>query len=315
MCSLERYIIEHYNLNDENDKETIFSLLNSVNSEAKAYKVFSCKYSASNNKFLYKIGKLVGFDFTLYRIRRKPKVRYCINCGKQLNSVNQKKFCSKKCSAEYNNPRRGKMSEKTKNKIRMTLLNDPSLTHKKLRKCIICGKEYYYKKGINTKKICSVECRKEYEKNRKQYITVDSLKRISEKARKSIQKQGDARRSKNEMLFCRLCEERFANVKHNATMFNGWDADVILTDYKVAVLWNGAWHYKQISKKTSLKQIQNRDRIKISEIKKYGYVPYIIKDMGRYSEEKVYKEFEQLKKYLEKYRGVEQLVARQSHTL
>ena len=47
-----------------------------------------------------------------------------------------------------------------------------------------------------------------------------------------------------------------------------WDADIIIHDYKIAILWNGAWHYKQISKNSSLIQIQNRDVIKINEIKK-----------------------------------------------
>ena len=31
-------------------------------------------------------------------------------------------------------------------------------------------------------------------------------------------------------------------------MFNGWDADVILPDLKIAIMWNGIWHYKQVRK-------------------------------------------------------------------
>ena len=75
-------------------------------------------------------------------------------------------------------------------------------------------------------------------------------------------------------------------------MFNGWDADIILPDYKIAVLYNGPWHYIQISKKVSLSQIQNRDKIKIEEIKKCGYIPYIIKDEGSFNKEFVEKQFE-----------------------
>lgn len=49
-------------------------------------------------------------------------------------------------------------------------------------------------------------------------------------------------------------------------MFNGWDADIIIPNIKVAVLWNGKWHYEQIKKGHSVKQVQNRDKIKLKEI-------------------------------------------------
>ena len=75
-------------------------------------------------------------------------------------------------------------------------------------------------------------------------------------------------------------------------MFNGWDADVILPDLKVAILWNGKWHYEEIMEGTSLKQIQNRDRIKLKEIRKAGYEPYVIKDMGKHNPQFVKEQFE-----------------------
>ena len=81
-------------------------------------------------------------------------------------------------------------------------------------------------------------------------------------------------------------------VEHNKPIFNGWDADVIIHDIKVAVLWNGRWHYEQIKKSQSVAQVQNRDKIKIGEIERAGYTPYVIKDMGKASEKKVNTEFE-----------------------
>lgn len=57
------------------------------------------------------------------------------------------------------------------------------------------------------------------------------------------------------------------------------------------MLWNGPWHYKKITKNHSVKQVQNRDKIKIEEIKKAGYIPYIIKDNGKYNTNKVENEF------------------------
>lgn len=83
------------------------------------------------------------------------------------------------------------------------------------------------------------------------------------------------------MYFSELCAEKF-NITTNDAIFNGWDADIILNDFKVAVLWNGPWHRKKITKKHSVAQVQNRDRIKVNEIVKKGYIPYIIEDDGKY---------------------------------
>lgn len=107
-------------------------------------------------------------------------------------------------------------------------------------------------------------------------------------------------RSKNEIAFCEKCEEYFCkeNVLHNEPIFNGWDADVILPQYKLAILWNGPWHYRKITLKHSVKQYQTRDRIKIHEIQNCGYIPYVIKDSGGYNMKKVNEEFTNLLKYL-----------------
>lgn len=107
-----------------------------------------------------------------------------------------------------------------------------------------------------------------------------------------------SRRSKNEIAFAELCVDEFKNVLTNSPIFNGWDADVIIEDLKVAILWNGIWHYKKIREKISLKQIQNRDLIKIEEIKNCGYLPYIIKDLGEHSMEKVNLEFNKFLKFV-----------------
>jgi hypothetical protein len=104
------------------------------------------------------------------------------------------------------------------------------------------------------------------------------------------------RRSKNEIYFAELCKNFFSDVKTNEAIFNGWDADVIIEDLKVAVLWNGVWHYKKITKLHSVKQTQNREYLKIKEIEKIGYKPYIIKDMGKYNPIFVKEEFDKFLK-------------------
>lgn len=102
------------------------------------------------------------------------------------------------------------------------------------------------------------------------------------------------KRSKNEIYFYELCKQKFINVKHNKNLFNGWDADIIIDDLKIAILWNGKWHYKKITENHSLKQVKNRDRIKIKEIKKCGYIPYTIKDMKSYNKKFVESKFKKL---------------------
>ena len=81
-------------------------------------------------------------------------------------------------------------------------------------------------------------------------------------------------------------------------MFNGWDADVIIEEHKIAVLWNGIWHYKKIAKKHSLIQVINRDLIKTKEIINCGYEPYVIKDLGKFNKSFVENEFLKLKAYI-----------------
>ena len=125
----------------------------------------------------------------------------------------------------------------------------------------------------------------------------DIRKSLSSKGgRKSAEKQ--VRRSKNEILFYDMCEEYFNNISHNEKIFNGWDADVIIEDIKTAVLWNGKWHCEKITKSHSLKQVKNRDKIKIKEIKNMNWKPYVIKDMGKYNPKFVEEKFNEFLKYI-----------------
>jgi len=102
------------------------------------------------------------------------------------------------------------------------------------------------------------------------------------------------KRSKNEIYFGELCKNKFNSVKFNEPIFNGWDADIIIEDLKLAVLWNGKWHYEKITEKHSVKQVQNRDKIKLSEISKCGYDYLVIKDMGKWNKKFVEGQFKDL---------------------
>lgn len=186
---------------------------------------------------------------------------------------------------------------------------------KKIAYCVDCGKELIIYKRASSKTCRCDNCRKNHIKQRRlQYrlnflnndyeihfgrkYSKESWLALHNGGCKGIQHQGDLRRSKNEIEFCKLCEEYFDNVKHNESIFNGWDADIIIEDIKFAVLWNGPWHYKQITKSHSVKQTQNRDKIKVKEIEECGWTPYIIKDMGKANKDFVKEKFNEFLKYL-----------------
>ena len=186
---------------------------------------------------------------------------------------------------------------------------------KKIAYCVDCGKELIIYKRASSKTCRCDNCRKNHIRQRRlQYrlnflnndyeihfgrkYSKESWLALHNGGCKGIQHQGDLRRSKNEIEFCKLCEEYFDNVKHNESIFNGWDADIIIEDIKFAVLWNGPWHYKQITKSHSVKQTQNRDKIKVKEIKECGWTPYIIKDMGKANKDFVKEKFDEFLKYL-----------------
>ena len=83
------------------------------------------------------------------------------------------------------------------------------------RFCIECGDKI----GIaNLEGLC----------RKHQKYSEETMEKFRNAGKKSCQIQKETRRSKNEKLFCEMCESYFQNVKHNEPIFNGWDADVIL---------------------------------------------------------------------------------------
>jgi hypothetical protein len=147
-----------------------------------------------------------------------------------------------------------------------------------LLNCNFCKKDFLSK---NYRKACSLECKKEL---------------LSLSGRKAS--QNVVKRSKAEIYFFELCKANYQNIDNNKNIFFGWDADIILHDFKIAILYNGKWHYEKITEKHSLEQVQNRDRIKIKKIIQYGYLPYIIKDIGKFNKNFVQNEFLSLQNFI-----------------
>ena len=223
---------------------------------------------------------------TRYGFFKQFKVQ-CFKCEKSfeveerefLFPQKKKYFCSRSCANTRIH------SNQTIEKIRNScqkIIKKP--TQKILNKqCLHCKKEFYKKTSI-TSVFCSIKCRSVF------YSTTGiDLARVF--GRKSALKNG--RKSKNEIYFSELCQTKFSNVLINGEiLFNGWDADVVLPDLKIAILWNGKWHYEKLAKKHSVEKVQEKDSIKEKEIEKCNYYPYIIKDMGKFNKKFVENQFE-----------------------
>lgn len=205
----------------------------------------------------------------------------CKKCDNTIitTKYKNKEFCSIKCVNDYFK----------ENKIGLYEYKLKDNTKYEINECKYCNKLYEQLKSKNSI-FCSKSCATTY-------INLNT-DRCSKGGKKSAEIQSRNRRSKNEIYFAELCEKEFNNILTNEPKFNGWDADIIIEDLKIAVMWNGKWHYEKITEKHSVKQVQNRDKIKVKEIKNKGYIPYIIKDMGKYDKEFVEKEFNKFKNML-----------------
>jgi len=250
--------------------------------------------------------------------QRKTKVIVdCANCGvpverkvSELRGDNS--FCSQSCSAQFNNQHRKETGFTTKGKTRNSICIDCGMEteisvhtpHNKAR-CENCKPIHSKKtKNVGTLILVCIDCKKYIDNPTTRKRFCDNCAHIHSVAAGIKAANSQQRRSKNEIFFAELCQEQLSNITTNEQFFvdhngNKWDADIILHDQKVAILWNGVWHYKQISKKQSLAQVQARDIIKLSVIAENNYTPYIIKDMGKYNPTFVKEEFDKFIKWLQ----------------
>ena len=190
----------------------------------------------------------------------------CIFCG---SIITNKKFCNNSCAAKFNNARRVRTEEsKLKTSTKMKgMSNKFSGVEKILRidaSCYICGKPIRIKETeVNKNHTC---------KSKSCISTASSIAgRISAAKRVS--------RSNDEIKLFNLCSDHFPNTLSNHIISDGWDADIVLPDLKIAIMWNGPWHYKQMNiSNHSLKQVQTRDKIKIDLFESLGWTVYVFED-------------------------------------
>jgi len=149
-------------------------------------------------------------------------------------------------------------------------------------KCPVCQKLWEKPFKRRQKVTCSKKCGYKWAHHSSNPNAAKNKSAASRAGRKSASVQARNRRSKNEAAFYQLCKSKWPDSLANEPMFNGWDADVIIPSLQIAVSWNGPWHYRKLAKKHSVKQVQNRDRLKKIAIENAGYQSYIIRDDGSY---------------------------------
>lgn len=115
------------------EKNKIYELLNNFKSKTEAYNYFNITPNNNGIIKLKDIANTVEFDLNVYAERRKPHIKFCLCCGKELIK-HQKKYCSHSCSSKLTTKGRV-VSNDTKEKIRKTL------TKEKIKICTICGQE------------------------------------------------------------------------------------------------------------------------------------------------------------------------------
>ena len=213
----------------------------------------------------------------------------CEYCGNLLTRYyGTGRFCNVKCARGYSTCKNRK---ETTAKLEQTLASKQKQHideyYQNPKRCIVCNQILPYKD--RSRKICrNEECR--HKINQKSGHT-GGLKSSS------IQN----RRSKHEIEFCNMCINYFGkeNILHNIQMFNGWDADIIIPKYKLAILWDGPWHFRKVTEGHNLEQVQYRDRCRIQEIRNCGYRDYIIRDDDtEYNKDIVQEEFNKLIRFI-----------------
>jgi hypothetical protein len=188
----------------------------------------------------------------------------CETCVKKLPySKRNNRFCSARCAVIFYNTNRTEVPAHIKKKIGLGLKryneSKPKYSNIYFLKCEECEKAFTHN---NRTKFCSVECRSaRYSRNGRKAAALNN------------------RRSKDEIRLFELCVAKFPSAKPNLIIQDGWDADIVIDDLRIAILWNGPWHYKDIKMVGhSLLQVQTRDRIKTDLFTRLGWTVLVYED-------------------------------------
>jgi MYM-type Zinc finger with FCS sequence motif len=199
-------------------------------------------------------------------------------------------FCSKTCASKNNTYRskrhRVKVSESLKKRYQQKLLNAEHVVldrgYYRVAKvkniCVICSKVFFHCKPLQS---CSKQCLLEISRR-------SGTKGGLTTSTSPFQKRS---RSNNERNFFQKILNLYPDALHNKRMFDGYDADIIIPSKKIAIHWNGIWHYQKVITESLLHKIQKKDELRYASIARCGYINYIIKDLGVMNKEKVDHEY------------------------
>lgn len=210
-----------------------------------------------------------------YRRRLKSSFKPCCShqCANKIN-IHRPKGTKEKISASLRK-RYNKKLEKAEHKVFSR--GCYRIAHIK-NTCIVCSKEFLH---CRKQKTCSDEC----------YFVIRQKAGKKGGSKTSSLEFHKRNRSSNEKMFFAKIKELYPDAIANKRLFNGWDADIIIPSQKLAIHWNGIWHYKPVMGNELLERVQQKDKLRYEAIKKYGYENYIIEDLGSMNKEKVIQEF------------------------
>lgn len=194
---------------------------------------------------------------------KKDIIKICPKC--EITHIKDGKFCSRKCANSHIVSQEHKI--KTSNSLRKKPIKEKSPKPDLFitTACRSCQQSFITRR-CSPRKSCSVECAK-------------ILRRIGSRKGGQSSASKMAKRSKQEIELFDMCSSYYSVVTHNERIANGWDADILIYDHKIAILWNGPWHYREMNiGNHSLKQVQNRDALKIKEFEKIGWKVKIFED-------------------------------------
>lgn len=201
-------------------------------------------------------------------------IKSCPKCSIQHEEPGR--FCSRSCANS-----RGPRTPEFKLRVSAKLSGRPSLTKDKIlvkrveTRCFICH---------------TLVTTTEKEIQRRQKMTCSAVDCIRES--RSLAGKASAakrvKRSKDEIKLFELCRFVFEDAQSNSIVAEGWDADIVISSCKLAILWHGPWHYKDMNMNNhSLKQVQTRDKIKRDLFTSLGWKVLEFKDCD-YTPEKAF---------------------------
>lgn len=207
-------------------------------------------------------------------------MKECKNC--EVEHYESSEFCSKKCARSY--ATKFDIKHETKDIFCKKCNTVHKINKRASDKNFVCKdclfiektcENCYIKFKIHPKKIgrfCSANCTRIFNTTKTNMSVLGAFA--------SVQKR--VIRSRDEIKLYALIEENFNfKLRNNVPVLVDypWDADIIIDDLKIVILWNGPWHYKELGiKNHSLKQVQTRDKIKTELFENNGWMVLVYQD-------------------------------------